>query len=133
MGTNYYVNVNICPHCNVAEKEYHIGKSSYGWCFSLHVIPEEGINSLEDWDKFISENRCKITDEYGKQISWKELKETVICNRENFSALHNDDENFYEENHCEPGPYGLVRHKIDGVHCVGQGSGTFDFIVGEFL
>jgi hypothetical protein len=24
----------------------HIGKSSLGWCFSLHVIPERGINTL---------------------------------------------------------------------------------------
>ena len=33
----------------------HIGKSSYGWHFSLCIYPELGINDLEDWKKLFSE------------------------------------------------------------------------------
>ena len=36
MGTNYYLN------------DRHIGKSSAGWYFALHIYPEENINSLDE-------------------------------------------------------------------------------------
>ena len=35
-------------------------------------------------------------------------------------------------NYAEPGPNGLVRAKINGVHCIGHGEGTWDYITGEF-
>ena len=42
MGTNYYLHrprTNECEHCGRADEAppLHIGKSSSGWCFSLHV------------------------------------------------------------------------------------------------
>ena len=51
MGTNYYLyeGSEACPTCKRPFEPLHIGKSSAGWCFSLHVIPEEGINTLDDW------------------------------------------------------------------------------------
>lgn len=48
MGTNFYFYEN--PEIN-EEDALHIGKSSAGWCFSLHIIPELGIRDLSDWTK----------------------------------------------------------------------------------
>ena len=39
---------------------------------------------------------------------------------------------FHEKNHSEDGPNGLLRHKIDGTHCIGHGEGTYDYTIGEF-
>jgi len=60
MGTNYYLQkksgtCQTCGHCS--EDPKHIGKSSGGWCFSLHVYPEENITTVT------------IVNEYGETIS----------------------------------------------------------------
>jgi hypothetical protein len=44
----------------------HIGKSSAGWCFSLHVMPEAGINSLDEWRSLFCDPYALIQDEYGR-------------------------------------------------------------------
>ena len=54
MSINYYhyeEQSAPCPTCGHKKKikRLHIGKSSYGWAFSLHIIPHEGLNSLDDW------------------------------------------------------------------------------------
>jgi hypothetical protein len=46
MGTNYYVAYDYCRHCGRFDEEFHIGKSSAGWCFSLRVYEDKG---LTDW------------------------------------------------------------------------------------
>ncbi|KKN02386.1 hypothetical protein LCGC14_1118310 [marine sediment metagenome] len=75
MGTNYYikdvVQCNECGQPNVAD--YHIGKSSGGWCFSLHVDvdPARGVNDLEDIKRLWAYKTIK--DEYGSTISKKEM------------------------------------------------------------
>ena len=42
MGTNYYFedSSEVCECCGRGAESLHIGKSSGGWCFSLHVMPE---------------------------------------------------------------------------------------------
>lgn len=38
MGTNYYLHSqDPCEHCGRSYPELHIGKSSAGWVFALHV------------------------------------------------------------------------------------------------
>lgn len=50
MGTNYYLHTKPdCECCGRGFEPLHIGKSSGGWCFSLHVMPEDNINTLDDW------------------------------------------------------------------------------------
>lgn len=127
MGTNYYLRENICPHCGKCEKELHIGKSSGGWCFSLHVIPDEGINSLEDWGKRWPGG--SIFDEYGREIPVAEMIETINARGRAEPSKWTQDE--YRKNHAEPGPKNLVRHAI-GRYCVGHGAGTWDLIPGDF-
>jgi len=121
MGTNYYLHKeskSICQHCgHDPEKEIlHIGKSSYGWNFSLHVIPELGINSLDDWKREWSQDGSHIEDEYGRKKSPEEMLE-VITNRGNGRYCSKDNQ--------------LTRHEIDQ-YCISNGDGTWDCIVGNF-
>lgn len=125
MGTNYYHEVVKCEHCGATERT-HVGKSSGGWCFSLHVYPERGINDILDWSR-VAETGL-IFDEYGVEIPWAALHE-AITNRHWDSP---EDYKGYLDNHATPGPNGLARHRVDGEHCIGHGSGTWDYIVGEF-
>ncbi len=125
MGTNYYHHRNACPHCGRGEKR-HIGKSSGGWHFSLHVYPEEGINTLEDWVRLFDEPNSRITNEYGDPIWPIEMVDEITVRSSQWT------EQKMNSNHAEPGLNGLVRHKVDGVHCVGNGPGTWDYIIGDF-
>ncbi len=111
MGTNYYLHRDCCPHCGRGDDRLHIGRSSAGWCFALHVDHEEGINSLDDWKAIWSLPNAKIIDEYGRQHTPEEMLATIT-----------------ERSH----PRGLSRHRVDMRHCIGSGDGTYDLIPGEF-
>lgn len=102
MGTNYYVETVL--------GRTHVGKSSAGWCFSLHVT--ENIRSLDEWISCLlwaKNTGGKIVDEYGKEHSLSEFLIVVI----------------------QRSPDSL-RHDIDGRHCVGHGPGRWDLLEGEF-
>ena len=137
MGTNFYVRFEPCKTCGRSDEEYHIGKSSGGWCFTLHVEPDENINTLEDVKKIWEKSGSKIYDEYGGEISSEKMMEIITdrkWKRKKFmpDGWYKSEEEFYEKNHAVKGPNGLVRHKIDGDHCIGHGEGTWDYITGEF-
>ena len=143
MGTNYYLHPQAdCPCCKRPFEPLHIGKSSYGWCFSLHVIPEEGISTLDDWRQRWQQPGVIIRDEYGV-TSTPEQMEARITERDHSSNLnwqgcwwpsnhYSSEAHFHQMNHSERGPNFLLRHRIDGRHCVGHGPGTYDYIAGEF-
>ena len=83
MGTNYYLSTGtkekvICNYgCeHEIEENLHIGKSSFGWYFSLHVIPEKNLNELEDWKKILKDG--VITNEYGENISYETIIEIIL-------------------------------------------------------
>ena len=141
MGTNYYLHRNACECCGRSEDRVHIGKSSYGWCFSLHVDKWEGANNLEEWQE--EWKKGVIVDEYGQQVSPEEMLETITqregCNdfKKPYPLKHDIGnygswEDFHARNYSEPGPKGLLRHQIKAGHCIGHGDGTYDLIVGEF-
>lgn len=78
MGTNYYMKKSgACPCCKREHKTLHIGKSSAGWCFALHIMPERGINDLEDWQKLWNEPGTIIETEYGDQITPEEMTQVI--------------------------------------------------------
>lgn len=134
MGTNFYAVKATKPPCECCGRAYeierrHIGKSSAGWCFSLHVIPEDGINTLNDWRREWSAEGVTIEDEYGAAWTPADMLER-IANR-CWPAAKPHSPQFYEQNGAQPGPDGLLRHRI-GSHCIGHGEGTWDYIVGEF-
>ncbi len=140
MGTNYYWISDPCPICSHSVERMHIGKSSWGWCFALHVMPEHGLDSLCDWiEKW--RNGGKIVDEYDEIIHYEKM-EQIISKRTHPRSKkadyllmgYRDEADFHAKNHSERGPSGLLRHviSVDGRHCIGHSEGTWDYIVGEF-
>jgi len=137
MGTNYYLySKPPCKECGREYKSLHIGKSSGGWCFSLHVVPEDSIYDLEDWETLWSVPGSYIKDEYGTLITVEEMLDTIV---KRGPGRHNEridpwTDKDYADNHAQVGPNGLVRHRIDkdGRFCIKNGRGTWDCIVGEF-
>lgn len=131
MGCNFYLyGKPPCPSCGRHYEPRHIGKSSGGWTFALHVCPADGINDLCDWEREWSRDGAEIRDEYGRVIHQDEMKYTITerCGEtvERWTARD------FSENHAVPGPNGLARRRVDGIHCIRHGSGTWDLIVGEF-
>ena len=139
MGMNYYWNYNICDKCGRAEETLHIGKSSYGWCFSLHIYPERGINTLADWEEKFKVVNSNIIDEEDRVISVPEMLSIIKDRRGNinleekpFLSFHYKSfEDFLYKNSAERGHCNLLRHRI-GNFCVKHGEGTYDYIIGDF-
>jgi len=100
MGTNYYFFTGsdktcVCPECGhehrVPEK-IHIGKSSFGWYFTLHKASLENgavLSNLADWIAFIKDYpQGHIEDEYGQPIELEAL--VPVIKREGDSYDHSD-------------------------------------------
>jgi hypothetical protein len=138
MGTNYYLSPNCCIHCGRGDEKKHIGKSSGGWTFSLHVYPEDGIKDLLDWIPFFEAKGSKILDEYDREISG-DMMLGIIRDREGKErdwdkspSGYSSWEEFHRRNYSEKGPNGLLRFKVADHHCIGHGEGPWDLITGEF-
>ena len=134
MGTNYYLihKEATCPHCGHKKEPLHIGKSSYGWCFALHVEHDidDFPHDLNDWENLFCYKDYHIEDEYGDEITVDEMMDWI--SKRSHPNPNTWDDYELNLNGAEPGPNNLVRHKVDGRHCVGHGEGTWDYITGEF-
>lgn len=140
MGTNYYFMTlgKYCGECGRGDfQKYHIGKSSGGWCFGLHVIPKVGIKTWNDWKDFIKREKdneeledAYIVDEYGSHLELEDLEKVVEQRKWDKGPAKNYE--WLKRNQACRGPNGLVRHFIDGKFCIGHGEGTWDYLVGEF-
>jgi len=90
MGTNYYaITTERCPNCLHPTGEpssLHIGKSSLGWVFALHIHPEEGIKTLGDWVDYITYNDARIEDEYGRTLDLRELLNRIVKQQATWEA-----------------------------------------------
>lgn len=117
----------VLRSATIKEGELHIGKSSAGWCFSLHVIPDEGLNSLDDWKERWSRPGAIIKDEYGDVVTPEEMLSRITERR--YVGKGGRTESQLAANYATRGPNGLVRHTYN---CVGHGEGTWDLISGEF-
>ncbi len=117
MGTNYYLKGKACPVCK-HEEGLHIGKSSAGWCFGLHVYPDDEWaeepngkpKSLADWVERFNNPIYTIEDDYGTAVSPSDMIDNITIRSH---------------------PRGLSRHT--GLGCIGLGEGTYDLMVGEFF
>ena len=144
MGTNYYWHRDVCEHCNRSNMKIHIGKSSGGWCFGLHVDPlghqwypsADGANpalricDLTDWKKLWKEPKSKILDEYGTELSPKEMLGVITKRKWKREKMRTDD--WLNSNYAVEGPNGLFRHRLDHKFCIAHGKGTWDLLIGEF-
>lgn len=137
MGTNYYWTpgkcINPCAHCSGAD-DIHIGKSSGGWCFSLHVYPDDGVKTLSDWEERFWRDGSRIKNEYGEPVMPHGMV-AIITEREwprgSVPPQYVSWDQFHEFNESMDGPDGLLRHKI--MHgCIGHGEGTWDYFTGDF-
>lgn len=130
MSTNYYLKLGLCPCCGSAREIMHIGLGAYGWCFSLHVEPKLAAfpKNLNDWVELFKLKESVIVDEYGEIISADEMLEIIMQRSHPKEPV----ENSFLRNHAELGPNNLFRHKVDGLHCIAHGDGTYDLIIGEF-
>ncbi len=140
MGTNFYLHplVNVCQHCGRGDdaEPLHIGKSSAGWCFALCVHPDHGIHSLDDWRMRWAGDGVVIRDEYGTDVSPADMDRIITGrrwrNKVDSWVGYENEQAFHAENHSERGPNGLLRHRVDGRHCIAHGDGTWDVMRGEF-
>jgi len=141
MGTNYYALTDPCDKCGRSNERLHIGKSSAAWCFSLHVgdftIGDEEIqvSDLSDWRTIFERPGTRIENEYGEIVTRDGMLDEIMTRSWHAAVWLTHEPHagtFYAENHAEPGPNGLLRHRIDGRHCIAHGSGTWDLCVGEF-
>ena len=138
MGTNYYLHTdNACPHCGREYEPLHIGKSSVGWCFSLHVYPDKNIRDLEDWRTMWADPNAVIRNEYGVRFSPDEMLRVITERGRDRdwefrpSTWYADEAEFHRKNNSQRGPRGLLRAQI-GQRCIAHGEGTWDCIVRDF-
>ena len=128
MGTNYYIELGRCDKCGRSDEWWHIGKSSYGWAFALHVEPDQGINDLKDVTEKMLEVGAKIANEYGRRLLVSEMVDHIV-NRQRDETIEGElsDDDYAEFDVS----IGLARAKVGG-NCIGHGKGTYDLITGEF-
>ncbi len=135
MGTNYYWVTND------GAEPLHIGKSSYGWCFGVHLIPELGILNLADWQhRYYQQEKGFIRDEEGDRIAPETMDRIITARESSHVSLYgwkamgyHDEADFHRKNHSSRDPSGLLRHTIrHETFCIGHGSGSWDYMVGEF-
>lgn len=131
MGMNYFwYEKPQCPHCGREFPPIHIGKSSHGWTFGLHVDPYLGINSLEDWKARFAVKGSYIKNEGGEVVTPSWMLQEIT--QRAFPAAREITPDFLRNNNAVLGPNGLVRHRVDNYHCIGHGKGTWDLMAGEF-
>jgi len=118
MGTNFFLRTKpACARCGRGpDQGLHIGKSSGGWCFGLHVYPS-GEHDGEPAPRDLTEWVCRfpegIVNEYGESISPEEMI-AIIADRQPYNG------------------HALWRHEPRADHCLGPGDGTYDLMVGYF-
>ncbi len=76
MGTNYYYQTEICPHCKRSE-ELHIGKSSAGWVFLFQAHEDPEIKSFQDYLNYFEKTPGKIMSEYKEEFSVSQFEEMI--------------------------------------------------------
>jgi len=143
MGTNYYWvhKADKCETCGRGEEtRLHIGKSSMGWCFALHVWepyeepPEHAPEwlclpgTLLSWASLFARPDSYIENEYGEVKTTQQMLDIIMhrgMNRELTPEIAQNTGGVI-------GPENLLRHPISAGSCIGHGTGTWDLCVGEF-
>jgi hypothetical protein len=143
MGTNYYWHpAGYCDACDRPKGDgVHIGKSSGGWVFALHVYPDDvfheelpretRITSLDDWRALFDRPGSVIVNEYGDRVTAADMVKTITERSWDGWSPHRRPGRTNAATGAT-GPNGLRRSAIDGFHTIGHGEGAWDLCVGEF-
>lgn len=138
MGTNYYFVQNVCAHCQRGDERLHIGKSSFGWVFALHVRSDRDFDhrypeDLEGWRKRWAQPDSYIVNEYGDLVHPSNMEQTVSGRTGKVGEPNPWSEHATRANYAEwDEKVGLFRTVPDGIHCVANGKGTWDLHIGDF-
>ncbi len=97
------------------------------------ILPQ----SLDNWKKLFESDELEIYNEYEDLLTMSEMLSCITDRswsgkRARPPTGYPSLKQFYADNCAEPGPMGLLRHRIERGHCIGHGEGTYDLIVGEF-
>jgi hypothetical protein len=134
MGMNYYWHEKSpCPTCGHLVDGKHVGKSSAGWVFALHVYPEDEINDLEDWERLWSQGGL-ILDECGDEVSTDEMRQVITrrsWTKKDKPLMYESWDQFHRDNGSEEGPNGLAR-ALPSSRMLKHGAGTWSCFIGEF-
>lgn len=135
MGCNYYLKYTLpCHCCGRAFDDLHIGKSSAGWYFALHVIPELGVDTLDDWRNLWSAPGAIILDEFYRLVSISDLELIITVRQGKLSRCavgYASEEELHRVNHSEWGDNYLLRSRL-GRGCIGHGEGPWSYFTGDF-
>ena len=83
MGTNFYVDLDVCSACHRGQDRIHIGKRSGGWKFLWQGFQgafgpvKKAIKTREEWYQLLSDPASYIIDEYNTPYSFTEFKDMV--------------------------------------------------------
>ena len=80
MGTNYYWTPPKCDHCGRDDGARHVGKSSFGWRFTLHVYDD--VPDLAAWIAKFNEPGSTLKDEYGRDVTSVQLFDLIYAKRD---------------------------------------------------
>ena len=109
MGMNYYLELDVCPTCNVPKRKFHIGKGSMGWTFSFRGYRKpydaehigKPITSYRDWIILLPTGR--IVNEEGEEIAidfFKKLVESKVDGEFNHTTYCRKEYKEYAERSC---------------------------------
>jgi len=131
MSTNYYWFAN--PEC----APIHVGKSSYGWCFSLHVARTDDSQEYRDglpldldgWRALFARPGSFIRDEYGGTVTAEDMLSIITQrSRPKWTA----DGDWCDQNFASRGPNNLAR-LTHGHGRPGPDNETWDYCYGDFF
>jgi hypothetical protein len=132
-GTDYYVVKKSLIDVESPSKR-HIGRSASGWCFFLHIYPRDGIFNWEDMKNYLHkshDNGFVIINNHKMIINIDNFVNIVVNRQRTYRPKR--DKEWFSENFAKTGPNGLARRKVDGYLCVGNGKGTYDYVIGDFF
>ena len=129
MSTNYEAKIALTEKADGPALTLHIGKSSAGWCFALHVHPEHGINTLSDWQEVWRQPNATIVNEYGRAIAADEMLKEITAR--SWRGTQQDAE-WMRVSRATPGPNGLARHTYEATLPPDPEHDTYDLCTGDF-
>lgn len=73
MSTNYYA---FGPFIGGGEG-LHIGQTAAGWRFLFRRQSHLGLTTFADWSEFIDRSDVTIRNEYGREVTAEEMRQTM--------------------------------------------------------
>jgi hypothetical protein len=127
VGTNYYFR-------NDEGIYWHVGKSSLGWCFAMHV--DKDLKDITDLIRYLDEFLPdKIVDNNGTEYTAAELLGVILLRGVGETPRSKRTDTYLRTNHAVLGPQGLLRYEISVTsRCVGHAIAGLpvDYVAGDF-